>query len=66
MDKYLNMILLKLSENYKISLVEIKTYKDFKVYKSIRLLIYNYKNGKDKCIETKNKRELLLKLKEMI
>lgn len=64
--KYINMILLKLSKSYKISLVEINTYKDFKKYKTIKLTIYNYKNKYDKIIEVRNERELLLKLKEMI
>lgn len=64
--KYINMILLKLSLKYKISYIEINTYKDYKKYKNIKLTIFSYENKKNKYIETKNDRELLLKLKEMI
>lgn len=65
-EKYINMILLKLSEDYKISLLEIKTYKDLKKYTNITLTIYKYQGKRNKVIEAHTKRELLLKLKEMI
>lgn len=64
--KYINMLLLKLSKDYKISLTEIKIYKNYKKYNNIKLIIYNYQNGKNKNIEVKTEKELLLKLKEMI
>ena len=72
--KYINMILLKLSNKYQFSLIEIKTYKHKKKYNLIRLTIYKYiinENGEEdkeeyNIIETKTERELLLKLKEMI
>lgn len=44
--KYINMMLLKLSQEYKINLTEIKTYKEGKKYITIKLIIYKY--GKDK------------------
>ena len=64
--KYIDIILLKLSKDYKISLTEIKTYKEYKKYNLIKLIIYNYDKGKKKQIEVKSEKELLLKLKEMI
>ena len=64
--KYINMILLKLSENYKISLTEITTYKDFKKYKKLTLIVYNYKKNTNINIEAKNEVQLIKILKEMI
>lgn len=65
--KYINMMLLKLSQNYKINLTEIKTYKEGKKYTTIKLIVYNYgKDKKNKTIEVNSDRELILKLKEMI
>ena len=64
--KYINMILLKLSENYKISSTEITTYKDFKKYKKLTLIVYNYKKNTNINIEAKNEIQLLKILKEMI
>lgn len=65
--KYINMILLKLSQEYKINLTEIKTYKESKKYTTIKLIIYNYgKDKKNKTIEVNSDKELILKLKEMI
>lgn len=65
--KYINMMLLKLSQGYKINLTEIKTYKEGKKYTTIKLTIYKYgKDKKNKSIEVNSDRELILKLKEMI
>ena len=65
--KYINMMLLKLSQDYKINLTEIKTYKEGKKYTAIKLTIYKYgKDKKNKTIEVRNDKELILKLKEMI
>lgn len=65
--KYINMMLLKLSQEYKINLTEIKTYKEGKKYTTIKLIIYKYgKDKKNKTIEVRNEKELILKLKEMI
>lgn len=65
--KYINMMLLKLSQEYKINLTEIKTYKEGKKYITIKLIIYKYnKDNTNKTIEVKNDKELILKLKEMI
>lgn len=65
--KYINMMLLKLSQDYKINLTEIKTYKEGKKYTTIKLIIYKYgKDKKNKTIEVRNDKELILKLKEMI
>ena len=65
--KYINMILLKLSQEYKINLTEIKTYKEGKKYTTIKLIIYKYnKDNTNKTIEARNERELILKLKEMM
>ena len=66
-SKYINILLLKLSEKYKILLTEIITYKNYKKYKTIKLIIYRYdKNGntkKYKEIETNSYKDLLIKLK---
>lgn len=68
--RYINMILLQLSSKYDCVLTEIKTYKGFKKYNSIRLILYKYDeegNKKQyKNIEARNERDLLIKLKEMI
>lgn len=68
--RYINMILLQLSSKYDCVLTEIKTYKQFKKYNSIRLILYKYDeegNKKQyKNIEVRNERDLLIKLKEMI
>ena len=68
--KYINMLLLKLSNKYDCVLTDIKTYKKLKKYTSIRLILYKYdKEGNKKqykVIDVSNERELLLKLKEMI
>ena len=73
--KYINMILLQLSNKYQFNLIEMTTYKQGKKYRNIKLAIYKYKkanneDGREKTywgtIETRNDRELLLKLKEMI
>jgi len=69
-NKYVDISLIKLSNTYDCVLTEIKTYKQNKKYGTIRLTIYKYdKDGNKKQyknIEVKNKRDLLLKLKEMI
>ena len=68
--KYINMILLGLSKKYDCVLTEVKTYKQFKKYNSIRLILYKYdeegNKKKYKNIEVRNERELLIRLKEMI
>lgn len=67
--KYIDIILLQLSNKYQINLTEIITYKDYKKYKLIKVIIYKVigKNKKQyKTIEAKSERELLLKLKEMM
>ena len=65
--KYINMMLIKLSQEYKINLTEIKTYKKGKKYTTIRLIIYKYyKDKSNKVIEVNSDRELILNLKEMI
>lgn len=68
--RYINMILLQLSSKYDCVLTEIKTYKQFKKYNSIRLILYKYDeegNKKQyKNIEVRNERDLLIRLKEMI
>lgn len=65
--KYINMILLKLSQEYKINLTEIKTYKEGKKYTTIRLIIYKYyKDKSNKIIKVNSDRELLIELKEMV
>lgn len=68
--RYINMILLQLSSKYDCVLTDIKTYKQFKKYNSIRLILYKYdKEGNKKQyknIEVRNERNLLIRLKEMI
>ena len=68
--RYINMILLQLSSKYDCVLTEIKTYKEYKKYNSIRLILYKYDeegNKKQyKNIEVRNEKDLLIKLKEMI
>lgn len=68
--KYINMILMQLSNKYDCVLTDIKTYKDNKKFTNIKLILYKYddKGNKKqyKNIEAKNERELLLKLKELI
>lgn len=65
--KCINMMLLKLSQDYKINLTEIRTYKEGKKYTTIKLIIYKYNKDKsNKTIEVRNEKELILKLKEMI
>lgn len=79
--RYINIILLSLSDKYKFNLIEVKTYQKHKKYTSLKLVIYKYihndidliedtENIKNtvyyKTIEFKSERELLLKLKEMI
>ena len=65
--KYMEIVLLKLSLEYKIRTTEIKTYKQGKKYTVIKLIIYKYYGDKkNKTIETNSYRDLLLKLKEMI
>lgn len=68
--KYINMMLLQLSNKYQFTLTDIKTYKKNKKYTTIKLIIYKYKNEDEKqyykTVEVKNDRELILKLKEMI
>lgn len=64
-NKYLNMILIKLSKEYKINVVKITTYKDTKKYTTIKTTL-SKENEKDKTIETYTERDLLLKLKELI
>lgn len=68
--RYINMILLQLSSKYDCVLTDIKTYKDYKRYNSIRLILYKYDeegNKKQyKNIEVRSERDLLIRLKEMI
>ena len=68
--RYINMILLQLSSKYDCVLTEIKTYKDYKKYNSIRLILYKYDEEGNKSqyknIEVRNERDLLIRLKEMI
>lgn len=66
LKRYINIILLKLSKKYKISLTEVKTYKDSKKYSIFKVIIYNYNKNENKEIETRTEKDLLLKLKEMI
>ena len=63
--KYLDIILMKLSKEYKINVVKITTYKDVKKYTLIKTTL-SKENHKDKIIETYTERDLLLKLKELI
>ena len=70
--KYINMLLIELSNKYYFNLIEMKTYRKNKKYSSIKLAIYKYdktdeeKKNYYKTLEFKNERELLLKLKEMV
>lgn len=70
--KYINMMLLKLSNEYHYNLVDMKTYKKGKKYTNIKLVIYKYdeedENEKhyNKTLEFKSERDLILKLKEMM
>ena len=70
--RYINMLLLQLSNKYYYNLIEMKTYKKGKKYNNIKLVIYKYDKEDEsekhyyKTIEFRNERELLLKLKEMV
>ena len=70
--KYINMMLLKLSNEYQYNLADVKTYKKGKKYTNIKLVIYKYdeedENEKHyyKTLEFKSERDLILKLKEMM
>lgn len=66
LKRYINIILLKLSQKYKISLTEIKTYKNQKKYSTFKVIIYNFEKNTNKEIETRTEKDLLIKLKEMI
>ena len=71
MDKYINMILLQLSNNYKVNYTELRTYKENRIYTNFIVKLYKYMPLKDKyrctkTIEARNKRALVLKLKELI
>jgi hypothetical protein len=71
-DRMINISLLKLSNKYQYNLIEMRTYKKSKKYTSIKLVIYKYDEKEEnkkhyyKTLEFKSKRDLLLKLKEMI
>lgn len=71
MDKFVNMLLMKLSQKYKVSYNEQRTYnKEIKISNYV-IKLYDYVEEKDKytCIRTifaKNKTELILKLKGLI
>lgn len=58
-DKMINMLLTKLSTKYKVFFIEMKTYKDMKIYKNYKLKIDNNKN------EFKSKRDLLIYLSKL-
>ena len=70
--KYINMMLLQMSNKYQYNLIEMKTYRRGEKYSGLKLVIYKYdENDEDekyyyKTLEFKNERELILKLKEMI
>lgn len=70
--KYINMMLLKLSNEYQYNLVDVKTYKKGKKYTNIKLVIYKYDEEDEKekhyykTLEFKSERDLILKLKEMM
>lgn len=72
LKKYINMLLLQLSNKYQYNLIEMKTYKRGKKYNNIKLVIYKYDETDEnekyyyKTLEFKNDRDLILKLKEMI
>lgn len=71
MEKFVNMLLIRLSTKYKVTYTEQRTYKE--EIKSSRYVIklYEYIEQKDKykCIRTifaNSKTDLLLKLRELI
>lgn len=72
LKKYINMLLLQLSNKYQYNLIEMKTYKKGRKYNNIKLVIYKYDETDPdekyyyKTLEFKNDRDLILKLKEMI
>lgn len=57
-DKMINMLLTKLSLNYKIFYIEQRTYKEGNIYKSYKITIDKEKE------EFRNKTSLLLYLKD--
>ena len=70
--KYINMMLLQMSNKYQYNLIEMKTYRRGKKYSGLKLVIYKYDEKDEneryyyKTLEFKNERELIVKLKEMI
>ena len=42
MDKYINMILLQLSNNYKVNYTELRTYKENRKYTNFIVKLYKY------------------------
>ena len=71
MDKFINMVLIRLSDKYKVSYNEQRTYKEQIKNSNFVVKLYEYIEEKDKykCVRTifgKNKTDLLLKLKELI
>lgn len=58
MDKMINMLLLKLSQQYKVFYMEKRNYKKSKVYKTFNIKIGNIKE------EFLSKRDLLIFLSE--
>jgi hypothetical protein len=67
--KYINMMLLKLSEKHQYTLINTTTYKRGKKYNGYKLVIYDYlKDDKvyKETLEFKNEIELLIYLKELI
>lgn len=67
--RYINMILLQLSNKYHINYIESKTYKHQQKFTNIKIIIHKY-DGENKkyykTIEEKSERAILYKLKEMI
>lgn len=59
-NKMINTILLKISQEHSVFYMEKRTYKDAKIYKSYLVKIDN------ETKECDNKTELLLYLKEMV
>ena len=59
-DRMINMLLIKLSQNHKIFYMEKRNYKDTKIYKSYLIKI------DDITKEYNSKTDLLFYLKEMI
>ena len=57
-SKMIDILLRNIAKKYKATLIEMKTYKDDKVYKSYRVKIGNINK------EFKNQTDLLLYLKE--